>query len=106
MVLVAVTAPDEVPVPTNSSTCGVDAPAATATAACATDGGVCRCDADQFDEPHPVEMITASRPAATMKERDTRTRWVRQKCTKTPPRRLLPFAGHTGAVFGIWILTF
>src|SRR5882762_1281021 len=101
MVLVAVTAPDEVLVPTNSSICGVDAPAATATAACATDGGVCCWDADQFDEPHPVEMITASRPAAIMKERDTRTRWVRQKCTKTPPRRLLPSLGTRAPFLGI-----
>src|SRR5579872_323240 len=84
MVLTAATSPDEVPVPTNSSTRGTEAPAATARAASTTEGGVGRWDAVQFDEPHPVEMIKASKTTDTMSERDTGIRWVRWKCTNAP----------------------
>src|SRR6266852_609443 len=75
MVLTAATSGEEVPVPTNSSTVGMDVPVTALAATSATDGGVCCWDADQFDEPHPVEMIKASKPADTIRERDTRTRW-------------------------------
>jgi hypothetical protein len=116
----AATLPDVVPVPTNSSTVGVYAPAtfvtapglapaaevvtaaaglvaavvlaaaavldaaavlvtaaAFAAATSATDGAVWCWDADQFDEPQPVEMIRASKPTETVRERDTRTRRAR-----------------------------
>ncbi len=67
MVLTAETSLDEVPVPTNSSTgrMDVDVPAATLAATSATDSGVWSWDGDQFDEPHPVQIIKASKPADT-----------------------------------------
>src|ERR1051326_1500533 len=84
MVFTALTSPDEVPVPTNSSTRGTELPAAIALAASTTVGGVWRWDAVQFDEPHPVEMIMASNVADTMRGRDIGIRRVKGKCTNTP----------------------
>ena len=82
--MTAETSPDEVPVPTKSSTRGTEVPAAIALAASTTVGGVWRWDAVQFDEPHPVEMIMASKPADTMRGRDTGIRRVNGKCTNAP----------------------
>jgi hypothetical protein len=80
----------------------VDAAAIFATSA--TVGAVCRWDAVQFDEPHPVEIIKPSKPADTIRERDTREIYKR---TKTPLTRLPPITGPTGAPYmGFLILTF
>ena len=65
--MVAVTSPDEVPVPTNSSTKGVVEPAAVARATSATVGGVGRCENDELDTPQAVEKIMASKPADTIR---------------------------------------
>src|SRR5258708_38522848 len=100
MFLAAAIAPDGFQFPTNSSPFGMDVPVTALAATSATDGGACCWDADQFDEPHPVEMIKASKPADTIRERYTRTRWVRWKCTKPPRRRPQPGQGPTGACMG------
>src|ERR1043165_4454742 len=86
MVLTAATSPEEVPVPTNRSTRGVDVSALFLASTSVTDGA--GWDADQLDEPHPVETMRASN--GTMRGRDTRNRWVAEKCTTTPYGKLPP----------------
>jgi hypothetical protein len=86
MVLTAATSPEEVPVPTNRRTRGVDVSALFLASTSVTDGA--GWDAVQFDEPHPVETMRASN--GRMRERDTRNRWVAEKCTTTPYGKLPP----------------
>jgi hypothetical protein len=86
MVLTAATLPEEVPLPTNRSTRGVDVSALFLASTSVTDGA--GWDAEKFDEPHPVETIKASN--GRMRERDTRRRWLTVKCTTTPYGKLLP----------------